>query len=786
MKGQTRPRKDPAPQPKSSAGRRFSVLALFVALGLSGYFFFRSSTPASDSNKAPYNLILISIDTVRTDALQLYNEKGAPTPSLNRISEKGHVFTDLISQVPFTLPSHCTMLTGTYPMKHLVQENTHDRLSDRALTLAEVLKGGGFKTAGFIGAVVLASDVGMGQGFDVYDDRFTAFDIKFADLSGVQRNADEVYKSFRRWFDNKGDGRFFAFVHFYDPHAPYDPPEPFRPAERSLVSLYRGELSYVDSVIGRMFDDLGQQGVWKNTILVITGDHGEMFGEHEEMGHGYFVYQQALKVPLIIVLPEQQKKAVYDNPVQIVDLMPTMLDLLGVPVPREVQGQSFSPLLEGKSIPPRFAFSESLSGAQNFGTAPLRSIQDSTFKYIDTAHPELYNISSDPMETQNLVDQKKDLAAKMKAKLLQVVAANSADAKEAGEQRKLTSEEEEQFAALGYIGSSGAAPEVNMNLDAKDYIGYWNDLIQVNAHIQHDRFSDALDLIARIKKAGALPVTGQVFEAMADAGLGKCDDAIKILEDLLRKDPENTQGLNALGDCYEKTGDTTNAVKVYRHLVERQGSLIALENYARHMIALGKQEEIISYLDQMQKEGKLTERYNEVLGEIYVKLDQPDKAMEYLRKSIDKNPDDYLSTLFLSNALEKKGDKAGALKVLEDASGRFEQPDFLVQLGLLYHRTGNPQMELNTFTRMVTLHKEDARGYFYLGKALLDGGGPYDKVLELAQRGLELKPSKDMEVFGTYLVADALTNLGRKDEAEPYYAKAQQLSDQAGNAHEKH
>jgi arylsulfatase A-like enzyme/tetratricopeptide (TPR) repeat protein len=786
MKGQTRPRKDPAPQARISSGRRFSVLALFVALGLTGYFFFRSSPLAFESKKGPYNLILISIDTVRTDALQLYNQNGAPTPSLNRISEKGHVFNDFISQVPFTLPSHCTMLTGTYPMKHLVQENTRDRLSDRSLTLAEVLKSRGFKTAGFIGAVVLASHVGIGQGFDVYDDQFTAFDIKFADLSGVQRDADEVYKSFRRWFDKKGEGRFFAFVHFYDPHAPYDPPEAFRPAERSLVSLYRGELSYVDSVIGKMFDALAQQGVWKNTILVITGDHGEMFGEHEELGHGYFVYQQALKVPLIIVLPEQQKKVVYDNPLQIVDLMPTMLDLLGVPVPREVQGQSFSPLLEGKSIPPRFAFSESLSGAQNFGTAPLRSIQDSTFKYIDTAHPELYNISSNPGETQNLIEQRKDLAAKMKAKLSQLVAAYSADSKEVGEERNLTAEEEEQFAALGYIGSSGAAPEVNMNLDAKDYIGYWNDLTQVNTHIQHEKYSEALNLIERMRNAGALPVTGQVFEAMAYAGLGKCGDAIKTLEDILSKDPENTQGLNALAECYEKVGDTGNAVKTYRRLVERQGSLIALENYARHMIALGKQEEIISYLEQMQKEGKLTDKYNEVLGEIYVKLNQPDKAMQYLRKAIENNPDDYLSYLFLSNALEKKGDKTAALKVLEGAGGRFEQPDFLVQLGLLYHRMGNPQMELETFTRMVTLHKEDARGYFYLGKALLDGSGPYDRVLELARKGLELKPSPDMEVFGTYLVADALTNLGRKDEAEPYYVKAQQLSDKGGNAYEKH
>src|SRR5262249_44097261 len=153
--------------------------------------------------------------------------------------------------------------------------------------------------------------------------------------------ADEVNNEFEQWFDKKPPGKFFSFVHFYDAHAPYDPPDPFRPKDGKLPDLYRGELRYVDSVIGKLYDRLASRGVWNDTILIITGDHGEMLGEHKEMGHGYFVYQQVLRVPLIVVIPGQTTKTVRDNPVQLVDLMPTILDLVGVAIPKEVQGVSF-------------------------------------------------------------------------------------------------------------------------------------------------------------------------------------------------------------------------------------------------------------------------------------------------------------------------------------------------------------------------------------------------------------------------------------------------------------
>src|SRR5262249_45282750 len=243
-------------------------------------------------------------------------------------------------------------------------------------------------------------------------------------------------------------------------------------------------------------------------------------------------------------------------------------------------------------------------------------------------------------------------------------------------------------------------------------------------------------------------------EARAYAGLHQYDRAISSLEEILKKDPLNSQALNAVAEAYEKVGASDKAVATYKQLVEQQGSMIALQNYARHMVRLGKADQIQPYIDDLQKQGKLTDKYNEVLGEIYLNLKEYDKSKNALTKAIEKNPESFRSYLLMANLIEVQGDKAGALSFLENSAERFHQPEFMIQLGLLYHKNEQPQKEGDTFARMVQINKRDPRGYFYLAKSLLDRGGPFDKVLELAQTGLELKPDTDFQIFGNYLVAD--------------------------------
>ncbi len=757
----------------------YAAVALLL-IGAGAVLYLRRSGSSGLSigkiGKRNYNLILISIDTVRDDCLQLYNPAGAPTPGLNRIASNGYLFTDVISQVPFTLPSHSTMLTGTYPMKHLVQENTHSKLASSALTLAEVMKQNGYQTAGFIGSIVLASSVGIGQGFDTYDDVFTLSDIRVADLGGIQKNADDVYGSFQNWFVKKKPGKFFAFVHFYDAHAPYEPPVQFTPVNVSPKSMYEGELRYVDSVIAKMYDNLAAQHVWDDTLLVITGDHGEMLGEHKEMGHGYFVYQQALRVPLIIVVPGQKEKKVIDRTVQIADVMPTTLDLLGIEIPRAVQGTSVMPLIEGKETGPRFAYSESLSGSQTFGTAPLRSIQDTTYKYIDTARPELYDIRTDKLEEHNLYAERKDLAQKMKAKLDDIQNRYSANVKETAEERKLSPEQSEQLAALGYIGNGGAAPPVNLSKDPKDYIEFWTDTSKLNAFLKDGDYQKCFEMIQKMRDADALSETAQIFEARAYMGVQNYPKAVELLEDILKKDPENSQAMSAVADAYSKTGQTEKAIAQYKELVEKQDSMLALQSYARHMMQLGRQDEIISYLDKIQKAGKLTEKSDEVVGEIYANLKDYAKARTYLTRSVENNANSSRSYTLLASVLDAQGQPAAGLTLLEGVKDRFSTPDYLLELGVLYHKNRDYQQEMATFQRLVKDHPKDARGYFYLGKAILDRGSNFDVVLQLAEKGLALKPGAEYQIFGNYLMADAYTNLGMNQKAEPFYAKAKEIS----------
>lgn len=372
------------------------------------YKTFERPKATEELKQQTHNVILISIDTVRADYLQIYNPEGAPTPNLRKMADNGYLFANAIAQVPFTLPSHCTMLTGTYPMKHLVQENIATRLADEALTLAEVLKSQGYETAGFIGSLVLESGTGIEQGFDIYDDVFVRENRIVEDRSGIQKDAGTVKRSFLRWLDQrKTSSPFFSFIHFYDPHTPYDPPAPFRPNVQEPKALYRGELQYVDSIIGELMEELTRRNLLDRTILIVTGDHGEMLGEHGENGHGFFIYQEAVRIPLLFSFPER-KKGKSAEVVELVDLMPTILDLLEIQIPQSVQGKSFAQTFQGTSWKSDVGYSESLTAAQHFGAAPLRSIQDTRYKYIDSPQPELYDLRADAAEQTNLATQKRD------------------------------------------------------------------------------------------------------------------------------------------------------------------------------------------------------------------------------------------------------------------------------------------------------------------------------------------------------------------------------------------
>jgi arylsulfatase A-like enzyme/lipopolysaccharide biosynthesis regulator YciM len=721
----------------------------------------------------PFNLLLISIDTCRADYLQLYNSNGAPTPNLIRLAKSGFLFTDAISQVPFTLPSHSTMLTGTYPMKHLVQENVGSKLGDDALTLAEVLKSKGYQTAGFIGALVLESGTGIEQGFDTFDDVFVRENKIMEDRSGIQKDAGSVKRSFLRWLDQRNNSPFFSFVHFYDAHAPYDPPPAFTPAVREPKALYRGELQYIDSVIGEIVDELSHRNLLSQTIIVITGDHGEMLGEHGENGHGFFIYQESLHVPLLILAPGHESGK-SNTVVELVDLMPTILDLLDIKVPDSVQGKSVAKILNGSKVADEIAYSESLTAMQHFGAEPLRSVQDQHYKYIDSLKPELYDLEKDPAEMNNILDQKKELASRMKASLHQITSKYNAAA-DKRQVRTLTPEQQEQLASLGYIGSTESAQNSRKNLDAKDLIESWNELGELSNLVKQPNCKECLDLVAKMRSRAELSIQAQIFEARAYTGLRQYDKAVSILEKIVSSNPHHAPAQIALAYAYKESGKMSSALSIYKKMMAEENSLVGLESYAELMIALNKTDELSNDLQKLVSSGKLNDKYNAVLGEIYLLLKQPDQAQHFLLKAIEVAPEDPSSYIHISELMDAQGRTVEAIRYLEQNREKLQSADYLLQLGRLYAKSGNAQKEYESFQQMISAYPKDARGYFFLGKIYLEQKADMNEVIRLAETGLSLNPDPEFQPFGYFLLADAYTALGNKQKAQSYLQTAEQL-----------
>ena len=314
--------------------------------------------------------MLISIDTCRADRLSCYGYKRPTTPNIDALARDGAMFKMALTPVPLTTPSHSSMFTGTYPPTHGVHLNDYDHLADSNVTLAKILREAGYQTAAFVGAFPLDSRFGLNQGFETYDGRFSQGSEK---VSFSRRAGEEVNRPALAWLEGHAKKPFFLFLHYFDAHHPYKPHPPYTSAYAD--DPYAGEIAYVDNCIGRVLDRLRALGVYDNTLVIITGDHGEGLGEHGEHTHSYFIYQSTLHVPLVIRAPGCGKGLRVDENVSLVDIVPTVLDLLGLKIPARVQGVSLRPALEGGPAPDRQRpiYAESLEAA-TFGCSPLHGI----------------------------------------------------------------------------------------------------------------------------------------------------------------------------------------------------------------------------------------------------------------------------------------------------------------------------------------------------------------------------------------------------------------------------
>ncbi len=457
---------------------RIALLLIFLALAV------LAQTPATKPN-----VVLITIDTLRADRLGCYGYSKAQTPNLDRLASEGVLFTNAVSHVPLTRPSHASIFTGLYPFEHGIHDNIASPLNSKFPVLAETLKNNGYRTAAFVASFVINSQSGLQRGFDTYEDRFDPKKQPTDFALTLEKRGDEILEEFKNWKSTTTRAPYFAWLHFYDPHFPYSPPSPYsKPfAERP----YDGEVAYTDELIGKtlkLFD--------KNTLLIVTSDHGESLGDHGENAHSYYIYDATLHVPLIFHWPNRvASKQKVTIQARSVDLFPTILDLLSIQQPSKFSGVSLKPWLNAQqpSDPSHPSYSEAFTPWLHFGWSRLIGVRQNGWKYIEAPRAELYDLSADPGELKNLYSQQKNRAGQMKQWLSK---AGALDVKPIpATSPEMDPEMIEKLASLGYAGG-GATPTATGNLaDPKDKIDdfkLFNRLVREGVEdFQNKRYTQA-------------------------------------------------------------------------------------------------------------------------------------------------------------------------------------------------------------------------------------------------------------------------------------------------------
>ncbi len=477
------------------------------------------------------SLLLVTLDTTRADRIGCYGAHGAATPTLDGLARRGVRFAEAISPAPLTLPSHATILTGRSPRELNVRDNGGYHLSEREVTLAERLRDSGYRTAAFVSALVLHRATGIAQGFGHFDDRLPLGSA--ATPPGLQRDARQAVDAAAGYLADL-EPPYFLWIHFYDPHLPYRPPEPY--ASRFAGRPYDGEIAHADAELGRLLTLLAARGLERNLVVAVAGDHGESLGEHGEAAHDVFIYQATQRVPLLLAGPGVPSGVVIAQRVGLIDVAPTLAELLGVPF-GEARGRSLVALLAetqaGSTRQTETATYEleSVLPARAYGWSPLFGAVRGSLKYIDAPRPELYDLERDPAETSNLLDGSKQDPATAGA-------AESGRALAAWVRERFGVDARAEFAARAHAGGSRDDPERRAQLEA---LGYAGGARPASGSPALDP-KDGIALIGTLDRARELLSSGRPAEAALAA------------QRVLARDPRNREARRILDEAQRVRG----------------------------------------------------------------------------------------------------------------------------------------------------------------------------------------------------------------------------------------
>jgi len=509
---------------------------------------------------AKLNVLLVTLDTLRADRVGAYGSRRGLTPNLDGLAARSAVFTRAFAHTTVTLPSHTNILLGATPSFHGVHDNLNFVVREEFVTLAEHLGGRGYATAAFVGGFPLVSHFGLDQGFSVYDDSFKdrPSAAAGADPRNGERPAGDVWAAARKWLSGRG-APWFLWVHFYDCHDPYAPPEPYR--SRYARTPYDGEVAYADGVLGDVLKELKDRGLEETTLVVCVSDHGESLGEHGESTHGYLAYNATLWVPLVIRVPGLGPRRIGQN-VSHIDIFPTVCDALGLGRPKGLQGASLLPLMRGRTLADRPIYFEALSPYYNMGWAPLRGLIDKQNKLIDSPSPELYDLGHDFGETADLAG-KTDTAA-LKKKLAEVIASQTSPQ---GDQAGQVSDRatRERLKSLGYVGSLPGPKRTTFGPDdsAAALLPYHNRAAEALALYRSGKAAEGTRMLREILTAKKNISAAYLNLAAIYKGERKPGDAVAVLRLGLEAMPENYDlFFQQLSDLYEM-GEFAEVLRVF-------------------------------------------------------------------------------------------------------------------------------------------------------------------------------------------------------------------------------
>lgn len=681
-------------------------------------------------------IVLVSIDTLRADRLPVYGYDGIRTPAIDGLASEGTVFERALSHSPQTLPAHASIFTGRLPFEHGARDNVGFTVRPAPQTLPATLKHAGYRTGGFVSAFVLRAESGIGQGFDTFDAEMPPAGPE-SSMGNIQRSGRDTLARAARWLDAQPDDRVFLFVHFYEPHKPYEPPAGYEGAP----SPYEGEIAYADTLVGQLVDALKARRAFDRATIVVLSDHGEGLGDHGEQEHGVFLYDETIRVPLIVRPPRGVAAARrVTAPVQQIDVMPTLLDFAGVAIPSGLPGTSLRPAIEGRAAAPadRGVYSETMYARFHFGWSELYALTDARYRYVLAPQPELYDLSRDPRERANAVTERASTAAAMRGALERLIGNRPIETP-----GRVSAEDRERFQALGYIGTTtDTSARTAVRVDPKDGIGLLEQYRDAVALRSARRFADAEQAFARIvaRDAGMLDVWLQL--AQTRTRLGRDAEAIAALQHALRLRPDLPDALIGIAHAQIRLGDLDGA-RQHARLALASEPARAHEVLARIALARGKDVDALEHARLAEEADPSLALPTFVRGLILHRGQQYADALPlFLKAAAQLGP----KRLTLRELHYYTGDALAQLERYDEAEREFveemrlfpENPRPYVSLAMLHRARGRRDAAADVIRTLVDRAPSPAR--YVLGVRTLAVIGDPTSARALLERGRRAFP----------------------------------------------